>query len=453
MSSLQVADQSSRGTPPIEPIYERLPRGPHGLGPAAVARHQRMRIHGAMVEAVALEGYQKTTVKQVIGLAGVSRRAFYEQFADKRSCFLSTFDLIAARWLKRVDAACRNSKGDLRTKLRSALRAFVEEISSNPKSAHLVLIDSEAIGPDGPIRLRRTATAFERVLCTAFASSSSPGALSGAVARGIVGGIQRTTRLHLLQERGNGGRTVEAQALAREMLRWTMLFDPSSDHGGRAGSAEEDAQQRDPSPEEIDASPLQDRRPTGDRAKLLSSVLFLAAEEGYEDLGPVRIADNAGTSLDAFLEMFDGRDACFLAAFDALSDELLAIAADPSLVTDDWASSVQPVVGSMMRRLAENPLYAHTIGTSVYAAGPEAIERNFELARDVASLLTEGAPGNGRGDSLQEWIAGAIWQIVQAEGDADRAHLLPERAGEIAYIVLAPFLGPKAAREHVEKPA
>ena len=61
------------GTAPTGPLYQRLPRGPHKLGPTQVARHQRLRMHGAMVEAVAANGYAQTSVKQIIALAGVSR--------------------------------------------------------------------------------------------------------------------------------------------------------------------------------------------------------------------------------------------------------------------------------------------------------------------------------------------------------------------------------------------
>lgn len=47
--------------PPVSrrpaPLYKRLPRGPHRLGRRAVALNQRMRIHGAMVQAVADAGY------------------------------------------------------------------------------------------------------------------------------------------------------------------------------------------------------------------------------------------------------------------------------------------------------------------------------------------------------------------------------------------------------------
>ncbi|MHB8532037.1 MAG: TetR family transcriptional regulator, partial [Solirubrobacteraceae bacterium] len=68
----------------VGPLYERLPHGPHQLDRTEVARNQRARIHGAMIEAVSRSGYEQASVKHVITLAGVSRRAFYEQFQNKR---------------------------------------------------------------------------------------------------------------------------------------------------------------------------------------------------------------------------------------------------------------------------------------------------------------------------------------------------------------------------------
>jgi len=72
------------GSRTIEPLYERLPRGPHRLDRGEVEENQRRRMYGAMIEAVATNGYGRTSVKQVVTLAGVSRRAFYEQFANKQ---------------------------------------------------------------------------------------------------------------------------------------------------------------------------------------------------------------------------------------------------------------------------------------------------------------------------------------------------------------------------------
>jgi AcrR family transcriptional regulator len=450
MSTLEIVDRNSPIKPSIEPIYDRLPRGPHRLGREGVVRNQRMRIHGAIIEAVAAHGYEGATVKRVIGLAGVSRRAFYEQFTDKRSCFVATCDLVAARWLKRVDAAFREAKGDLRTRMRHALRAFVEEIVCSPKSAHMVVVDALCIGPEGPIRMRRVAVAFERLLCTGFQSCGEY-ELPMPIARGIVGGIQRATYLHLVRERAAGPRTVEAQALAREMLRWTMLFDPSANARVEHTLSIKDMAEPDLPEDLLLLGPVrpEDRRPRGEKARLLDGVLQLAVSQPYVDLGPVRIADEAEVPLDLFLETFGSRDTCFIAAFDMLADELLTIAADPSLVGPEWASALPAVIGSLLRHLAEHPVYAQTIASSVYAAGPEAVERSLQLALDLASVLTEGAPGLHRPGSLNEWLAGAMWQLIQTYGTTERARMLPALTQPLSRVLLTPFLGVKAAEEQL----
>src|SRR5271169_3897709 len=122
--------ESSRGSSykgPVDPLYERLPHGPHRLDHNQVIRNQRARIQGAMVEAVATSGYERASVKQVVALAGVSRRSFYELFANKQECFLATFDVVAARRIKGMRQAYQDSDGDLEDRLRAAFREFVDD--------------------------------------------------------------------------------------------------------------------------------------------------------------------------------------------------------------------------------------------------------------------------------------------------------------------------------------
>src|SRR4030081_1043824 len=62
---------------------------------------------------VAASGYHGTSVKQVIALAGVSRRSFYEQFANKEECLLATFDLLAGNAVSQAGEAYRRTTGPL----------------------------------------------------------------------------------------------------------------------------------------------------------------------------------------------------------------------------------------------------------------------------------------------------------------------------------------------------
>ena len=114
----------------IAPLYRHPPRGPHNLAPREIEVHQRARIYGATVEAVARAGYDGVTVRQVIGLAGVSRRSFYEQFANRHDCFLQTARTIAERELRRAREACAAEQG-------CAERSLAAGISSRTRFANV----------------------------------------------------------------------------------------------------------------------------------------------------------------------------------------------------------------------------------------------------------------------------------------------------------------------------
>ena len=80
----------------------QLKRGRHGLSPEFVARAQRDRMIDAMAHAVADKGYGPVSVADVLTLAGVSRRTFYETFRDKHHCFVASYEVVAGRMLREV---------------------------------------------------------------------------------------------------------------------------------------------------------------------------------------------------------------------------------------------------------------------------------------------------------------------------------------------------------------
>ena len=95
--------------------YATVPRWPrssnHGLlasllDPAPRRRPPR-RILGGMVAAVAERGYAATTITDVVRHARVSRRTFYEHFADKEACFLAAYDAVSDAMLARSRARRR----------------------------------------------------------------------------------------------------------------------------------------------------------------------------------------------------------------------------------------------------------------------------------------------------------------------------------------------------------
>lgn len=436
-------------TPRIAPIYKRLPHGPHRLQRNEVVLHQRARIHGAMVEAIAHNGYERTSVKQVIGLAGVSRRSFYEQFANKEECFLATFDLLVRRKLKQIRNTYLATDGPLSERARAVFARFAEMAAEDRNAALLVVLEAQRVGPAGALRLHKAAGVWEQLLAYTFAESPGATPLPMPIVRAIAGGVHGIASAFLRDE--HAGSSID---LAEELASWTMLFQtPAAGRLSERMAPGLAARVREIS--SVQGHRLGDAEAPGrdERARLLQAVLRLVAREDYRALSPPQIADEANVSIDAYCELFAGKEECFLTALDMIGDELLAIAADPLLVSDDWPQAVRRVLAALMRYLADRPLRARTLAQEALFAGDEALERTLDLLHSIATLLTEGAPAEAPGSLTTEAVAGAIWHTLRCQVTSGRIELLAALSDHLAYVVLAPFIGADAAVEIVTETA
>jgi AcrR family transcriptional regulator len=418
----------------IAPLYKRLPKGPHGITANGVAHHQRIRMHGAMIEAIATRGYNNTSVRHVIGLAGVSRRAFYEQFSNKEDCFLETFDLIVHRGIRRINQAYRSTSGDTEARMRASFGAFVEEVQTNSKALHLVVIDAQTASPAGRRRLRRTTAMFEGLLSHSFVDRSGADALPLPIVRAIVGGLRRATFVRL-----RDGETEGLAELAEAMLQWSLLFKssavselrprPCSNPPFTAPVALEPAGETD----------------ANERTRLLRAAIDLPLREGFENLSALRVADDTKVRIEQFFGLFEDIEDCYLAALDMLGEDLLRLVADPSLVSPQWAAAVCRTMQSLLAYMASNPARLITLSTKVVEAGLPMIDHTLDLALELATLLTEGAPQIPAGALGAEGLAGALWHTLYSEVVAGRGHRLPILTEYLAYVALTPYIGPEEA--------
>ncbi|HEX4115054.1 MAG TPA: TetR/AcrR family transcriptional regulator [Solirubrobacteraceae bacterium] len=395
-----------------------------------VAKNQRRRMYGAMIEAVAASGYGRTSVKQVVMLAGVSRRAFYEQFANKEECFLATLDLIASQALAHIAAGYRSTEDTLEQRMGTALRRFAEVVAGNPKGARLMLVDAPSAGPAGWERLTETMRTFEQRLAASFAHAPDAAPLPEPVARAIVGGLRRAAFVRLVEQR-----TDEMLELVDDMLSWTLVFRTA-----------------EPSPLRVRLRIVPSETfLTGEdeRACVLRSALELAALEGYGNLTPMRIADEAGVSIDTFFDLFDDMEECFLAAIEQLGEDVRKTVSDPGLASAEWPAAVRRSLDRMMRYFAARPAYAQTIATGVFAMGQRAVDLVAQLAGEVATSLTAGAPGAPLTGLAYEGIEGAIWHTIYSQTTEGGTGALPELSDHLAYVVLTPFLGAEQAAQIV----
>lgn len=134
-------------TSPETDILAVLPRGRHAAPRAVVREAQRARMLEAMTQAVAEKGYARVAVADVIERAGVSRKTFYEQFANKEECFLAAYDAGVDRLLAAIDDALAALAPDWLAAARRAVEVYLETMAASPAFARAFLIEALGAGP------------------------------------------------------------------------------------------------------------------------------------------------------------------------------------------------------------------------------------------------------------------------------------------------------------------
>jgi AcrR family transcriptional regulator len=141
----------------------------------------------AAVDAVDEVGYAGMTVAQVISRARVSRKTFYDVFADREDCFLAAFEAAleqGAELLREAYAAETSwSEG-----VRSALARLLAAMDEEPALSRLVVVEALAAGDRV---LERRAEAFAELAGAVDRGRSEPGALDPpeVTAEGVVGAV------------------------------------------------------------------------------------------------------------------------------------------------------------------------------------------------------------------------------------------------------------------------
>jgi AcrR family transcriptional regulator len=416
------------------------------MAPEAVARHQRARLEGAMVEAVARHGFAGTTLRELVRLAGVSKTTFYEHFSSKQECFLASFDEIVAQVTARVSAAYREP-GDFRERLVAALGTFMELAVEEPEAAALATVESLTLGAAGVAHRERGSEAFELMVRQSFEHSPAQREVSAMTVRAIVAGIRG-----VVYRRLRAGRQAELPGLVEELVGWALRYqEPDSEAVRRAAEAAAIATEPKPAAEEGEEKlgweePPDSRRSRTElsqRERIIRGAARVVVERGYEALSIPAISGAAGVSNQTFYENFSSKRDAFLAAFEVLAEEALGVSAAAFEAAGNRPEAIGAGLRAMLEHIAANELFARLAFFELPTAGPVALDHADTVMDSFTAFLEPGILPRGIGGQLPAAILAAIvsgiWAVIQHEIAHGRAGSLPEMAPELTRIALAPF--------------
>jgi AcrR family transcriptional regulator len=157
-----------------------------------------------MADEVAQRGPSSVTVARVIARAGVSRRAFYELFADIEDCLLWTLDWGLELAQVRVELSYARERS-WREAVRAALAALLRFFDESPLLAQLCIVHAPAGGPRVLERRAQVLGQLRDVIDRGRQRRSGARQPSSLVAEGAVGAVMAVLYTRLLARGGPGG--------------------------------------------------------------------------------------------------------------------------------------------------------------------------------------------------------------------------------------------------------
>jgi AcrR family transcriptional regulator len=276
------------------------------------------------------------------------------------------------------------------------------------------------------------------VVATGFALTPDKIVLPPLAPRAIVGGV-RLVVIRRLRER----REAELAVLTDELLDWISSYRaPVVARMRTVGIAD--------LPRLVAKRARfltrEDRRST-----VMDAMVQLALEEGYTNITDAEIARAAAVSTEAFHREFPSKQECLLAVVDEFAAEAHDAVMRATRGDEEWPEAVHKGVEALIAYCAAHPGLVQLSFIDLFEAGEGIAHRVSGLLDGFLSVMTEGIPDPERAPAVAgEAIIGAAWAILASYAPHDRLRYLPCLVDHIAFLILAPYIGPRRAVESIE---
>jgi AcrR family transcriptional regulator len=190
------------------------------------------------------------------------------------------------------------------------------------------------------------------------------------------------------------------------------------------------------------------------RQSILAAMVRVVGAKGYREASVAAIIEQAGISRTTFYRHFDDKHACFLAAYEMLTGELVAEVLAGCDSEEPWLERMTAGLRAIVGRFAADPDLARILVVEVGAAGADTRRLHWGAVGRFAEYLDEGRELSG-GRELPEdtalMSAGAVSGLISDELLRGGAERLPARFPELLFALLVPYIGPEAAAAEMRR--
>jgi AcrR family transcriptional regulator len=187
------------------------------------------------------------------------------------------------------------------------------------------------------------------------------------------------------------------------------------------------------------------------REQILASVTRVFAKRGYPSATVEHLIAGGKVSMGGFYNHFEGKEDCFVQAFDRIVDQIIERIRAAVPADGEWSAQVTAGLRALVSYIVEEPMASRVVLLEAQAGGPLAVRRYNETLKRGAAFLQLGRGESRAAENLPEnfedaTASGLVWLLQSrlARGELkDAEELYPQ----MAKVVLEPYLG----RERAER--
>jgi AcrR family transcriptional regulator len=183
------------------------------------------------------------------------------------------------------------------------------------------------------------------------------------------------------------------------------------------------------------------------RERLLDGVVAAVAEHGYNAATIAQITAEARISRRTFYEYFEGKQECFLAAYEMIEAHVLDSMLSAPGADAPWPDRVRARLAALLDVLCRDAAVSRCFLVEPLAAGAEVAARYRESMQLLAAALRPEPPPSGLNMEVrdQALIGGIATLIVRRLNSAAPARL-PDLLPDLTELALAPYVGREEAK-------
>jgi AcrR family transcriptional regulator len=189
------------------------------------------------------------------------------------------------------------------------------------------------------------------------------------------------------------------------------------------------------------------------RERLIAGLAEAVAEKGYGGTTIADITRHAAVSRRTFYEHFEGKDECFVAAFDTVTEQMRERVDEAFKAEDDWPVATRAGIQAMLVFLASEPNLARLAMVEALVAGPVVVERYDSAIQSFVPYFQSGREGRSPevlsrlSPTTEEALVGGMMSLISRRIIAGKTAELESLLPDLVEFTLTPYLGSEEAVE------